>query len=759
MRTRTRETIPSSPNTIADEAQQGCQGQIFKVDRRKFVQAGAAAGLTLGFTPHVLARLNTASAATDAAQAFEPAAYIRIDPSGTTLILHRSEMGQGARTSVAMLLAEELELPWEEIRVEQAVGDPRYGNQNTDGSTTVRLNWQPLREAGAAARIMLTQAAAQAWGVAADQCRAEAGRISHPGSGKSAGYGELAAAAAALDVPEKPALKAKEEHKILGTPRALIDVPDIVRGKARYGIDVVQPGMLYASVERCPTIRGTLASFDAKAALAVPGVKKVLALEGAPQPFNLNAGVAVVGTNTFATLKGRKALQIEWKNAEGLESSDEFRAKLQQLVDGEGKGFRSEGDFKAAKAAAAKTLSATFHGPHLVHAPMEPLSATAVVTDAGCEIWAPTQDPMTARQRVAETLGLEMDQVTVHVTLLGGGFGRKSKPDFILEAAKVAKEMPGTPIKLTWTREDEVQHGFYRAQNAQKVEATLDAAGKVTGWRHHTAFPTILSTFMPGATNPSPFELGMGLTNLPYRIPAIQLESSGIASDVRIGWLRSVCNTFHAHAVNCFVDEIAETVGTDPVQWRLENLGEARQLDFSERDKPYGQDTGRLAHVIERCAEVSRWGKKKVANGVARGFASHFSFLTYVAAALDASLDADGKVKVHEVDLVVDCGTVVNPDTVRAQLEGAVVFALSMALYGEITVKDGVVQQSNFHDYPMLRIGQMPKVNVEIIDSDAPPSGIGEPGVPPIAPALVNAIAKLTGKRIYDLPLSKAGLA
>ena len=739
------------------------KGRVFKaeLDRRRFVQAGAAAGLTLGFTPHVLARLNTAgtSSAADAAKSFAPAAYIRIDASGTTLIVHRSEMGQGARTSCAMLLAEELELPWEEIRIEQADGDPKYGNQNTDGSTTVRLNWQPLREAGAAARTMLVAAAAQGWDVAAGECRAEAGRVLHAGSGRSATYGELAAVAATLDVPEKPMLKDKKDHKILGTPRALVDVPDIVRGQAVYGIDVVRPGMLYASIERCPTIKGTLGSLDPEAALAVPGVKKVLPLEGAAQPFNLNAGVAVVAENTFAALKGRKALQIEWKTGEGLESSGAFRDKLQHLVDGHGKPFRSEGDIAAAKAAAARTLSASFHGPHLVHAPMEPLAATAVVTDEGCEIWAPCQDPMTARQRARGALELDLAQVTVHVTLLGGGFGRKSKPDFILEAAKIAQQMKGTPIKLTWTREDEVRHGFYRAQNAQKLEATLDESGRLTGWRQHTAFPTILSTFMPGATDPSGFELGMGLTNLPYRIPSIQLESSGIASDVRIGWLRSVCNTFHAHAVNCFVDEIAEAAGKDPVQWRLEMLGEPRKLEFSDRDKPYGLDTGRLSAVIRRCAEVSRWGEKTLAEGVQRGFASHFSFLTYVAATLDASLDEEGKVKVHEVDLVVDCGTVVNPDTVRAQMEGAVVFALSMAFFGEITVENGAVQQSNFHDYPMLRIDQMPRVNVEILDSDAPPSGVGEPGVPPIAPALVNAIAKLTGKRVYDLPLTRAGLA
>jgi isoquinoline 1-oxidoreductase beta subunit len=512
--------------------------------------------------------------------------------------------------------------------------------------------------------------------------------------------------------------------------------------------------MLFATVERSPTVAGKVKSFDPAPALAVRGVKKVLELAPIPAQLKTFGGVAVVADNTWSALEGREALAIEWDRGTASENSVQFRQQLETLVNGDGKVFRNEGDYAAAKAGAAKTITATYHGPHLAHAPMEPLAAVALVKDGKCEVWAPIQDPQGARGRVAAVVGLPEEAVTIHVTLLGGGFGRKSKPDFILEAVQVAKAMEGTPIKLTWKREDEIRHGYYRGQNAQRVEATLDGKGAVTGWRHHTAFPTIASTFAPAAKDPQGFELGMGLHNLPWRIPNIQLEASGIASDLRIGWLRSVCNTFHAHAIQCFTDELAEAVGKDPVQFQLELLGEPRKLDFSGHDKPYGFETGRLSKVIEAAAEMANWGSA-LPQGMGHGFAAHFSFLTYVAMAMKASVE-EGQIRVHEVHCAVDCGAYVNPDTVKAQMEGAVVFGLSYALYGEITAENGAVKQGNFNDYPLLRIDEMPVVHVKLFPANGnPPAGVGEPGVPPVSAALANALYKATGKRYRDLPLQK----
>ncbi|MEM6701816.1 MAG: xanthine dehydrogenase family protein molybdopterin-binding subunit [Acidobacteriota bacterium] len=730
------------------------QKSPFKVSRRGVLQAGlglGASGLVLGFRPgRTLAK--PSSAATDAQPAFAPNLFVEIEETGKVrLIVHRTEMGQGVRTSLPMMLADELEVDIDQVELVQAVGDKKYGNQNTDGSTSIRLNWEPLRQAGAAAREMLVQAAAKKWGVAADQCRAEQGKVIGPDGELT--YGELAVLAAREEVPDKPKLKDPSDYRYIGKKVAGLDVPDMVQGKSTYGMDVRLPGMVYASIERSPTIAGKLGSFDPAPAMAVRGVQKVLTLEARSQPMNTNASVAVVADSTWNAMEGRKALEIEWDSGgKTLESSDDYRAKLEALVDGEGNAVRSEGDWAAARDGAAKVLEARYHGPYLVHAPMEPLAATALVKDGKCELWVPAQDPQTARQRVAALLDMPLENVTVNVTFLGGGFGRKSKPDFIIEAASIAQQLEGTPVKLVWSREDEVKHGFYRAQNMQKLQAAVDGEGGLVGWRHHTAFPTIISTFMAGAKDPNPFEVGMGATNLPYAVPNVQVEASGLTSDLRIGWLRSVCNTFHAHAVNCFMDELAEDAGKDPVDYRLAMLGEDRKLKFSPREDPYPLETARLRRVIERTAENASWGSK-LADGMGHGFAAHFSFLSYVGMALKASVE-EGKVKVHEVDCVLDCGTAISPDSVVAQMEGAVAFGLSMALYGEITVRDGVVRQSNFHNYPMLRINEMPKVNVEILQTGNPPSGVGEPGVPPVAPALANALYPVTGKRFRDLPIA-----
>jgi len=732
---------------------------VYKVTRRRFLQATAgigATGLMLSLKPEILYARPSTDTDDTTAKIFAPSVYINITETGRViLVVHRSEMGQQVRTSMPMLIAEELEIPLDAIEIVQAQGDKKYGNQSTGGSTSVRLNYDSLRLAGATAREMLIQAAADLWGVEPAQCYAHSGKVHHPASGRSIGYGEVASAASQLPVTQTPKLKNPKDWKLLGKPQPGLDLDAMVCGTARYGSDLRLDGMRFASIERSPTVRGKLKHVKDGAAKAVRGVEAVFPLEGLAQPLNTNAGVVVVGENTWACIAGRRALEIEWDHgAQTLEDSPFFRRRLEEIIAKPCKPARTQGNYDEAKAAATRVLSATYHAPYLIQAPMEPLACTARFDGKHCEVWAPTQEPQGARQHVAQALGIDEADVTINVTFLGGAFGRKAMADFIIEAAQIAKKREGTPIALQWTREDEIQHGFYRAENLQTIEATIDAQNQVTGWRHRSVFPTISSTFTAGATHPSDSELAMGLTNMPYRFENLQIESAGIASDLRIGWLRSVCNTFHAHSINCFVDELAEATGKDPVAFRLEWLGKPRVVELGPLDRPYGQDIGRLKGVIQRAAEMASWGKPLPA-GVGHGFASHFSFLSYIAMALKASLDAEGRPRVHEVNCAVDCGTVLNPDTVRAQIEGSVAFGLSLALYGRITVQNGVVEQSNFDDYKLLRLSEMPKVNVEIIDSDKPPSGIGEPGVPTVSPALANALYRVTGRRLYDLPIAR----
>ncbi len=727
--------------------------RIRKIDRRDFLKATGLSGtaLVLGV------QLPWARAVTDGlvwAESFEPSVFISLHDDGTVqLTVHRSEMGQGVRTACAMLLAEELDVAWADVTIVQATGDPKYGNQTTDGSRSVRTQWEPLRRAGAAAREMLVAAAAADWGVPASECRTEASVVIHTASDRRAAYATLVGAAAARPVPENPKLKRPSEFRIIGRPQTLLDAGDIVQGKYVFGWDVEVPGMLHASLERSPKVKGRLVGYDAAAAKAVAGVLDVVELEAHATGFT-NAGVAVLADNTWAAMQGRKALNARWEAGPlPVETSSEYRTELEALAGQPGQVVRAEGDFDGARARAERVIEATYHGPYLVHAPMEPPVCTAVVGADRCEVWAPTQAPQWARGEIADMLGIAPDNVTVNVTMLGGGFGRKSKPDFILEAVALARKV-GKPIKLAWTREDEVRHGFYRAQSCQRIEATVEGE-RVTGWRHRTVFPAIGWGFAPGGSRPSATELSQGFTDMPYRIPNVQLEAGQIASCLRIGWWRSVCHTFHAFAVNSHIDELAHATGQDPVAFRLAMLGAPRILEFSERDRnnPYKFNTGRLSAVIEKAAEMADWGRE-LPERHGLGFAAHYSFLTYVAMAMHVSVDRDNQLKVHQVDCAVDCGQVVNPDTVTAQMEGAVVFGLTAALYGAITVKEGAVEQGNFHDYPMMRMAEAPQTHVHIMASDEPPTGIGEPGVPPVAPALTNAIFAATGVRLRGLPLS-----
>jgi isoquinoline 1-oxidoreductase beta subunit len=686
---------------------------------------------------------------------FQPNFWVHITPDNKVQILcHRSEMGQWARTSVPMLVAEELAVDLNQIELIQAQGDAKYGDQNTDGSTTIRKNWESLRLSGAAAREMLEKAAATAWNVSASEVRAEKGKILHPASGRSLSYGELCLRAATLPVPQAPRLRDPSAYTIVGKPQKPIDLKNIITGKAIYGMDVVVPDMVYASVERCPTIYGKLVSFDASEALKFPGVIKVFEIAALPQEVNTNAGVAVVATNTWAAFEGRKRLKIQWDHGSvPVDSSAKLDAWMRSALDKSGTVYRSEGNFEEAKSRASKVLEATYSAPFLVHATMEPLVATAKVDSHSCEIWAPTQDPQRLRRVAANYLGLAIERVAVNVTLLGGGFGRKSQPDFGMEAVEIAKVV-GKPVKAVWTREDEVRHGFYHAQSMQTLEACLDSSRQLTGWRHRSAFPTIMRVFNAAAAELGEFEITQGATQIPYRIPHVQIEGICAPSPVRVGWLRSVCHVFHSFAINSFVDELAHSLEEDPVDLRLRLMGERRVLEYSKGEKsgPFKEDTQRLAHVIELVRKKSGWPHAST-HGRHLGFASHYSFFSYVATVAEVSVH-QGKTRVHKVHCAVDCGRIVNPDGVRQQVEGGINFGASIALHGKVTVQDGVVDQGNFDTYPVVRMKEAPEIFVYLVDSTADPSGVGEPPTPPVAPAIYNAVFAATGKRLRQLPLA-----
>ncbi len=736
---------------------------MVQVSRRQFMQVSmgaAAAGLTFGV------QLPGFGAEPDDEGEFSPSVFIHI-PSGADKVrvtCHRSEMGQGIRTAISMMIAEELEVRLDQIEVEQAPGDSKYGDQNTDGSRSVRQNWEPLRQAAAAARKRLMYAAAEKWKAPLSDCYASEGAVVHGPSKKRLKYRQLARLAAETPEVTEAVLKKKSQWKILGQSQRGVDNHDIVTGTAQFGIDVELPGLVYASIERAPTKQSQLVSFDKEAALEVPGVIEVVQLESLKlrTPFTFES-IAVVASNTWSAEMGRRKLNASWKVEEGAENSSENLAAMRADTKKKGRPFREEGDVDDALRGAAKVVEATYTGPYLAHAPMEPPCATAhyeeVSTQGGtangrCTIWAPTQNPasppLPAEQLVSQLL--KIPEVEVKVTLLGGGFGRKAKPDFILEAAQLSRKLR-RPVKVTWTRSDEIRHGFYRALNCQYISASLSSDGAVTGWLHRTSFPSIVgSIFDPTQLSPSDFEVGQGLSNFPYRIPNQRFEKQAVLTSVRIGWLRSVCHTFHAFAINSFLDEIAHELKKDPIELHLELLGKSRIVPGRVPHPDYEFNTGRLARVIREAKEFSNWGQEQPA-GTAQGFAAHFSFFSYVAMVATVALES-GQPKVRRVDCVVDCGTVINPDTVRAQIEGSVAFALSYTLHSKLDVVEGAVQQSNFHDYKLLRINEMPEVRVNLIKSDRRPSGMGEPAVPPVAAAVTNALFRLTGKRWRDLPIN-----
>lgn len=702
----------------------------------------------------------------------DPRVFVSVAPDGiVTIIGHRAEMGTGVRTSLPLIVAEEMEADWSRVKVQQAHGDEaKFGNQDTDGSRSTRHYLIPMRQIGASARTMLEQAAAKRWGVPATEVKAVNHEVVHSASGRKLGFGELAADAAKESVPSIEGLKLKDPKtfRYLGKGQVgIVDLHDITTGKARYGADVRLPGMKYAAIARPPVTGGKLVSFDPEAALKVPGVEKVMQVRGWPWPskFQPLGGVAVIARNTGAAIKGRDALKLVWDDGPNAKyDSVAYRKELEEASRKPGLVLRKEGDADAALKSADKVIVGEYYLPHLAHVAMEPPVAVADVKGDKAEIWAPVQSAGGTREDVAKTLGIPEANVTVNVTLLGGGFGRKSKCDFALEAALLSKEL-GSPVKVQWTREDDIHNGFLHTVSVERIEAGLDKSGKVIAWRHRSVAPSIASTFAAGAVHQAPFEIGMGLVDMPFEIANISCENPEAAAHTRIGWFRSVSNIPHAFAVQSMVGEIAHATGRDQKETLLDLIGSPRIVkpdvkdlwNYGEPQESYPIDTARLRKVVELVTEKGEWGRK-VPKGHGLGIAVHRSFVSYIATIVEVAIDDKGKLTVPRVDTAIDCGTYVNPERIASQIEGAAIMGLSLAKYGEITFKDGKVQQKNFDDFQVVRMDDSPLVtNVYIVPpaSDTPPSGVGEPGVPPFAPALINAIFAATGKRIRALPIGK----
>jgi len=702
----------------------------------------------------------------------DPKVYVSIEADGSvTVICNRAEMGQGVRTSLSMVVADELEADWARVKVRQAPADEvRFGNQDTDGSRSMRHWYEPMRRCGAAARSMLEQAAAAQWKVPVAECRAQLHKIIHSPSGRELGYGALATAAAALAVPARDSLKLKQpaEFRYIGkeSTRA-IDGADIVNGRALYGADVHFEGTVYATVARPRVYGGKVKSFDATAALKVPGVLKVVEIESRPLPseFQPLGGVAVIASNTWAAIKGRDALTIVWDDgANARYDSIAYRQELEASARQPGKVVRDTGNVEEALKRADSQFEAGYYLPHLSQSPMEPMVAIARFNDGHCEAWAPTQAPQVTRERIAERLGIGFDQVTINVTLLGGGFGRKSKPDYIIEAAILAKAMPGQAVRVQWTREDDIHYSYFHTVSAEYLRASLNQDGTPSGWLHRTVAPSISALFAPNISHEGASELGMGFTNMAYNIPNVRLENPEAKVHTRVGWYRSVSNIPHGFAIQSFVDELAHKAGQDPLAYQLKLLAPDRQIDprtlsdqwnYGESPERYPIDTGRLRAVLETAAKAAGWGRE-LAPGRGLGLAVHYSFVTYVAAVIEVEVKDDGSLIVHKADIAVDCGPQINPERIRSQFEGACVMGLGNAVLGEISFKEGKVQQDNFHMYEVARMSLAPKqVAVHLVTppGEVPLGGVGEPGVPPIAPALCNAIFAATGKRIRNLPV------
>lgn len=740
--------------------------RIQNVSRRGFfhgVLSGGAFVLGACLFPRVVSATSAVRAPADRAT-FHPDVFLGIETDGTVYVIaHRSEMGNGSRTALPRVLADELNADWNRVRIVQAVGDPRYGSQDTDASRSIREFFDIMRQTGATARLMLIRAAATQWAVPVSECEYGLHMVRHSLSGRQYTYGELALAASHLPVPSKGELqfKPRTAWRYIGKNASLYDLEDICTGKTQYGMDVRIEGMVYASVERPPVLGGKVKSYQDEEALRVPGVRGTVLIEPFKPPcaYQPVGGVAVIGDNTWATFQGRKKLNVVWEyGANAAYSSDAYKKELQESARQRGIVARNEGDVDAEFAKGGKTFEAEYYVPHLAHATMEPPVAVADFRDGKLEAWAPTQNPQGVQENIAQLLGIRKEDVRCHVTLLGGGFGRKSFGDFAAEAAVLSKKV-GRPVKVVWSREDDVQFDYYLPVAAVYLKAALDSRGKPTAWLQRSAFPPINSTFDTSARHGG-WELKGNWIEAPYDVPNLRIENGAAEAHVRLGWLRAVASNYHTFAVQSFVDELAHNAGRDPLEYLLELLGPPRILNLNIPNYPaepgYPLDIGRLRRVAEMAAEKAGWRKRKPGKGWGLGIAAQRYSLTYVASVVEVEVSEKGEVRIPRVDTAVDAGTAINPANIKAQFEGAAVFGTSIARSGEITATNGAIDQTNFHNYPVARILEAPhQTNVYVVDSDAPPAGVGEPGVSVIPPALCNAIFAASGKRIRDLPLSK----
>lgn len=740
--------------------------EIENISRRQFLKATGltAGGLVLGTVvpsgSPIWANTNSH---------FQPLnLFVSIDNNNTVrIVCHRSEMGQGIRTSIAQIVAEELCADWNNVQVVQGLANSAYGSQNTDGSRSIRHFYTIMRQMGASARTMLEQAAAEKWNVPIETVYANDSYIYRADKAQKISFGAVAQTASKTHLPALNSLtfKSTKDFTLIGKPIRSLDLPDVVVGNTQFGQDVQLEDMLYASIERSPVVGATVISFEASKAQKVPGVSHVWKMPEQPIPvvFHPLNGVAVLAKNTWSALEGRKALNVKWDlGANQTHNSEHYLADLTRKIVKKGKVVRSQGDPYQTISQAHSSVSATYTIPYLVHAPMEPPAATAQIINGKCEIWACTQTPQSTQNNVAQALGIDKDNVKVNVTLLGGGFGRKSKPDFSVEAALLAKQS-GKPVKVVWSREDDIRHGYYHAISAQHFSAGIDVNNNITSWIQRTAFPSISWTFNAETDEPQAGELSLGFADMPFDIDNLSCEVHKATGHIRIGWVRSVSNIHHAFALGSFVDELALANGVSTYRMWHQLIGEDRYVDPNQQGfqyENYGDplstfpiDTARLKNVLDHLVSQSGADQPSFEHE-GWGISVHRSFVSYVAVATKVRV-VNKKVEVLEVHSSIDAGMLVNPDRVKAQQEGSMIFGLSIALMGEISVRHGAVEQSNYHDYPVLRMHQCPKIETYLVKSDQPPGGVGEPGTPPVAASLTNAIYHACGLRIRSLPVSK----
>ena len=690
---------------------------VMKLSRRDFLALGVVAGGGLALGVRLSGQHGTSGSA-----ALEPSAFVRISPDNkVTIWMARAEMGQGVRTSLPMVVADELDADWEQVSIVQADAHPdRYGRQMTVGSSSVRNGaWMPLRQAGAAAREMLVAAAASRWSVAAAECVTERGIVSHPGSNRQLSYGDLTEAASALPVPGSPRLKTPEQFRLIGTAVPQVDMVAKVTGNANFGIDVRLPGMRFATVLHSPVFGGKLRRVDPAPARAIAGVRDVV---------EIPTGIAVVADHTWAAIAGARALRPEWDGGGFTLGSAELSARFARLIEAEGAVAASEGDAAGELSRSARQVEAVYEAPLLSHATMEPMNCTADVRPDRCEIWAPTQNPQGTQSAAARLTGLPVEQITVHVTYLGCGWGRRSRTDFVEDAVETSKRI-GLPVQVLWTREEDLQHDFYRPAALCRFQAGLNAGGQITALTARVA-----STPIGGNSNAVDRNGVDGVVNSPYRFASFRVESHPVPLPVTIGHWRSVGVSQNTYFLECFLDELARAAGRDPLVLRRELL----------------QDNPRALRVLELAAEKAGWGSA-LPPGRGRGIAIVENKESVVAEVAEVSLEGK-EIRVHRVVAAADCGQIIHPGIVEAQIVGAIVSGLSAAFHEKVTLEAGAVKETNFHDYPLLRLPRSPAIEVHLVASHGPPGSVGEPGLPPAAPAVANAVLALTGTPLRSMP-------